>query len=160
MSSAEDVARSYFEAVAARDPDSMASHWSEDGVDDIVPLGPLRGPAEVRDFFGELFAAVPDAEMVVERISAGDRVAAVQWRLTGTFSGGPFQGIEATGRPVQLRGCDCVEVEDGRIVRNTAYYDGMAFARAIGMMPPADSSAERAMKSAFNGLTRLRGALR
>lgn len=157
---AEQVARGYFEAIAARDPDGLAGHWHADGVDDIVPLGIFRGPDEVRDLFGEIFAALPDSEMVVERVTADDRVAAVQWRLSGTFDGAPFQGIDPTGRRVELRGCDCVEVEDGKIVRNTAYYDGMQFARSIGMMPPLDSGAERAMKTAFNGVTRLRAAVR
>jgi predicted ester cyclase len=111
--STEDVARSYFDAAAARDADGMASHWSADGVEDLVPIGILRGPDEVRGFFTELFTALPDFEFVVERITAGDRVAAVQWRASGTFEGGPFQGVDPTGRRVELRGCDCVEVEDG-----------------------------------------------
>ncbi|MEX2196344.1 MAG: ester cyclase [Thermoleophilaceae bacterium] len=160
MATAADVARSYFESVSARDPEAMASHWSADGVDDLVPIGILRGPGEVRDFFRGLFAAIPDAEMTVDRISADERTAAVQWRLVGTFDGAPFQGIDPTGKRMELRGCDCLEVEGGKVVRNTAYYDGMAFARAVGMMPPLDSPAERAMKTAFNGLTKLRGALR
>ena len=158
--SAAEVARSYFEAVAARDPDAMAGHWHAEGVDDLVPIGILRGPDEVRELFGELFTAIPDAEMIVDRITADDRVAAVQWRMTGTFDGGRFQGLDPTGSRVELRGCDCVEVEDGKIVRNTAYYDGMAFARSVGMLPPLDSAAERAMKTAFNQLTRVRSALR
>ena len=160
MSDTAEVAGSYFAAAAARDAGGMASHWSDEGVDELVPVGVLRGPGEVRSFFTELFTAIPDFEFVVERITAAGGVAAVQWRASGTFSGGPFQGIDPTGRRVELRGCDCVEVEDSKIVRNTAYYDGMAFARAVGMMPPQDSAAERAMKTAFNGLTRLRGALR
>jgi steroid delta-isomerase-like uncharacterized protein len=158
--STEDVARSYFEAAAARDADGMASHWSADGVEDLVPIGILRGPAEVRGFFAELFAALPDFEFVVERITADERVAAVQWRASGTFDGGPFQGIDPTGRRVELRGCDCVEVENDKLVRNTAYWDNMEFARAVGMMPPLDSPGERAMKSAFNAFTKVRGALR
>lgn len=158
--SAEDVARSYFDAVAARDPDAMAAHWHADGVDDLVPVGILRGPGEVRAFFGELFAAIPDFELVVERVTAGERVAAVQWRAAGSFDGGPFQGIDATGGRIELRGCDCLEVEDGKLVRNTAYYDGMAFARGAGLLPALDSAGERAMKGAFNALTKLRSALR
>ena len=47
----EKMAESYFEAVADRDPDAMASHWHAQGVDDMVPLGPLRGPGAVRSFF-------------------------------------------------------------------------------------------------------------
>jgi steroid delta-isomerase-like uncharacterized protein len=156
---AEAVARSYFEALAARDPDGMASHWSAEGVDDVVPFGVLRGPGEVRSFFADLFAALPDVETTVDRVVADERAVSVQWRMRGTFSGAPFQGIDPTGRWVELRGVDVVEVEDGKIVRNTAYYDGMTFAREIGMLPPRDSQAERALFAAFNAVTKVRERL-
>jgi steroid delta-isomerase-like uncharacterized protein len=155
----ETHVRSYFEAIANRDTSAMAGHWREDGVDDLVPLGPLRGTGEITAFFRELFAAIPDLEMTVTRVVAGERQAAVEWRMTGHFSGGPFQGVDPTGRRVEMRGLDLFEVEDGAIVANTAYYDGMTFARQIGLMPPENSSAENAMKSAFNAATRMRRAV-
>lgn len=157
---AAQVARGYFDALARRDPEGAAAFWHADGVDDFVSVRVLRGPAEVRAFFEQMFAALPDAELRATRVTAGDRVAAVEWRMTGTFSGGPLEGIDATGKPVDLRGVDCVEVEDGKIVKNTAYSDGMGLARQIGMLPPKDSGAERAMQSAFNGATKLRATLR
>ena len=55
------MAESYFQAAADRDADAMASHWHAQGVEDLVPLGPLRGPGAVRSFFAELFAALPAA---------------------------------------------------------------------------------------------------
>jgi steroid delta-isomerase-like uncharacterized protein len=155
----EAHARSYFEAIANRDTNAMAAHWSEDGVDDLVPLSPLRGTGEIVAFFRELFAAVPDSEMTVTRVVAGETQAAVEWRMTGNFTGDPFQGVDATGRRVDIRGIDLLEIEDGRIVGNTAYYDGMSFARQIGLMPPESSSAENAMKSAFNASTKVRRAV-
>jgi steroid delta-isomerase-like uncharacterized protein len=155
----ETHVRSYFEAIANRDTSAMAGHWREDGVDDLVPLGPLRGTGEITAFFRELFDAIPDLEMTVTRVVAGEREAAVEWRLTGNFTGGPFQGVDATGKRVDMRGLDLLEVEDGAIVANTAYYDGMSFARQIGLMPPENSSAENAMKSAFNAATRMRRAV-
>src|SRR3954463_4116200 len=85
----EDHARSYFDALARRDPDAMASHWSDDGVEELVPMTVLRGPAAIRGFFLELVTAVPDAETTVERLVADDRRAAVEWRMRGTFDGGP-----------------------------------------------------------------------
>ncbi len=155
----EAHARSYFDAIANRDTRAMLSHWSPDGINELVPVGVLRGHGEIAAFFGELFAAVPDVETTVTRLVAGEREAAVEWRMTGHFSGGPFQGIDPTGRRVEMRGLDLLEIEDGLIVGNTAYYDGMSFARQIGLMPPEDSGAERAMKSAFNAATRARRAV-
>jgi hypothetical protein len=35
----------------------------------------------------------------------------------------------------------------------------MSFARQVGMMPPLDSGAERAVKGAFNAVTKLRKAV-
>lgn len=152
----EAHARSYFDALARRDADGMAEHWLEDGVADIVPLGVLRGREEITHLFRELFAAVPDLETTVTRVVAGEHEAAVEWRMSGHFSGEPFQGVEATGKRIELRGTDLMEVRDGKNVTNTAYYDGMSFARQIGLMPPQDSGAERAMKNAFNAATRVR----
>ncbi|MGH2824634.1 MAG: ester cyclase [Thermoleophilaceae bacterium] len=155
----EAHARSYFDAIANRDTSAMAGHWTEDGVDDLVPLGPLRGRGEITAFFSELFAAVPDLETTVTRVVAGERQAAVEWRMTGHFTGGPFQGVDATGRRVDMRGRDLLEIVDGSSVANTAYYDGRTFARQIGLMPARDSSAELAMKNAFNATTRVRRAV-
>ncbi len=156
----KEAARSYFDAIAARDASALSRQWHSAGVNDIVPLGIFRGPPAVHQIFGELFAAVPDITFTVERITADDRAAAVQWRASGSFDGAPFQGIQPTGRRVELRGTDCLEIdEEGMIVRGTAYYDGAAFARAIGMLPPEDSGAERAMITGFNAVTKLRKAV-
>src|SRR5918999_1912298 len=73
----EAHARSYFEAIARRDLRSMAEHWSDEGVEDLVPLGMFRGREEILGFFGELFAAAPDLETTVTRLVAAEREAAV-----------------------------------------------------------------------------------
>ena len=157
--SAEAVVRSYFDAVIARDPAAMAEHWADEGIEDIVPVGVFRGPDEVRAYFTELFTAVPDAEMTLERVLAQDDNVLVQWRMSGTFGGGPLMGVEPTGRRIELRGLDWLEVEGDKITRNTAFADGAALARGMGMLPPQGSSAEKAMFGAFNAFTKARGAV-
>jgi steroid delta-isomerase-like uncharacterized protein len=155
----EEKARSYFDAMDRRDAAGMAAHWREDGVEDVVPVGLMRGREELRDFFASMFAALPDARTTVTRLVAGEQSCAVEWRLEGTFDGAPYMGIEPTGKHVELRGLDLLELEDGELVSNTAYFDGAGFARQIGMLPPDGSGADRAMKSAFNALTKARRAL-
>jgi steroid delta-isomerase-like uncharacterized protein len=145
----EDRASSYFQALAARDVPLMAAHWS-------VPYGILRGKPEIQSFFRSLFAALPDLETTVERVAATAHVAAVEWRMAGHFTGAPFMDLEPTGRRVDIRGVDLLEIEDGQIVSNAAYYDGASFARQVGMLPSEGSGADRALKGAFNAVTRLR----
>lgn len=154
----EKHARSFFEATDAHDVERMLEHWADDGVEDIVPVGVFRGKDEIRGFASGFLAASSDLEMTVERVIADDSHAVVEWRMRGTFDGS-FQGLEPTGRKIDLRGTDILEIEDDRIKRLTAYYDATTFARQVGMMPAQDSGAERAMKNAFNTVTKLRKAI-
>jgi len=148
--------RGYYEALARRDSAALAEHWALEGVADVVPHGILRGRNEISAFYARMFAAMPDLDTTVERIAATERLAAVEWRMSGHFSGSPFMDLEPTGRRIDIRGTDLFEVEDGEIVTNTAYYDGASFARQVGMLPGEGSGAERAMKGAFNAVTKLR----
>jgi steroid delta-isomerase-like uncharacterized protein len=156
----EEIARSYFDAIARHDVDAIASHYSPDVVIDWLGQGIFRGPGEMSEFFKSFFAAIPDAEMITERVVGGDNVAVVEWRMRGNFTGSPLFGIEAPGKWIEQRGCDVIELADGKITRNTAYQDGMEIGRAVGMMPPLDSPGERAMKQAFNLSTKARRAFR
>jgi steroid delta-isomerase-like uncharacterized protein len=151
--------RSYYDALTARDVRAVGEHWRDDGVDDMVPDRVLRGRAAIEAYFRELFSAAPDAQFSLTRLVTGEREAAAEWRMRGTFDGAAFLGIEPTGKPFELRGVDYFEVEDGKIASNTGYYDGAEFARQIGLLPPRDSSAERAVTSAFNAVTKLRRAV-
>jgi steroid delta-isomerase-like uncharacterized protein len=156
----EKAAREYLDAFNAHDLDGMAAFWDDETIEDLVPVGILRGPAELREYFGTMFRALPDVEMTVERVIADASVATVQWRMTGTFTGGPFQGLEPNGKYVEMRGCDLIELDERIIRRNTVFFDSFSFARAVGMMPPRDSGAERAMLSAFNAVTKVRSRMR
>ena len=152
---ARAVAETYFAALRERDLDGIAACWAPDGVDELAGQATLTGPDEVRAFFAELFAAVPDFTMTVEEtLVEGDR-AAVRWSATGTFAGdGAYQGIAPTGERITLTGMDLLQIRDGKLVANHAFPDGMSFARQIGMLPPQGSAAETRLLGAFNAKSR------
>jgi steroid delta-isomerase-like uncharacterized protein len=157
------MARDAFEAIFdRRDIDAVRPMWNEDSVDHFLALGiDARGPDQLVAFFREALAAFPDLEMTIEHVVEDDRHAVVQWSLKGTFDGGPFQGVEPTGKPIALRGCDVFSfTDDGKLDSNTIYYDGAEFARQIGMLPRRGSAADRALLEAFNAKARLQRRLR
>lgn len=159
-SDVEAVARQYFAAVAARDPEAMAACWRPGGLDRLHGQEDLIAPDDVRRWFTELFGAFPDATFeVISTTTERDRCA-VRWRLIGTFAGpGRFQGFEPTGARLDVEGCDLVRVEDGLVVGNDAYMDSMSIGRQLGLLPPRDSGAERVATALANGRTRLRRRL-
>jgi steroid delta-isomerase-like uncharacterized protein len=120
---------------------------------DFVAVGVFHGVSAVRAFFTEIFAAMPDFTIKVLGLASDDELAVVQWRAKGTFTGTPFQGIHATGRHIELRGVDVMRLEQCKLKHNTIYYDGLAFARQIGMLPREGTLADKAMTTAFNART-------
>lgn len=161
MADPATLAKDAFAAVAARDLPALQAMQHEDLIEDFVVLGPVRGREEVGAFFREFFDAFPDLQFTVERILPVDeRVAVGQWHIEGTFNGGPFQGVEPTGKRVSLRGVDVMEFENDMLVHNTVYYDGLAFARQVGLLPPEDSKRDRAILEMFNFVTKARSKLR
>jgi predicted ester cyclase len=161
---AAELAREYFGHVRDRDPDAMAAMVHDDLVEEFLVLGTFHGRAALRDLFAELFAAVPDSTFETEAIHAVDADTAIgQWRFTGTFDGGPFQGIEPTGAELDFRGVDVMAFEtrsgEKLLSHNTIYYDGLTFARQVGLLPDEDSLGDRALMAGFNGLTKARREL-
>jgi steroid delta-isomerase-like uncharacterized protein len=156
------LARERIEALFdRRDFEEVRTLWTEETVDHILPLGfDLRGPDDLEAHYRELFAAVPDYAMTIENVVEDDRHAIIQWTGTGTFDGGSFKGIEPTGKPLSLRGCDVIRFSGGgKIEENTVYYDGAEFFRQIGMLPPRGSVVDNGITQAFNAVTQLRRKL-
>jgi steroid delta-isomerase-like uncharacterized protein len=159
-SPAAAVSRRYFESVANQDLDAAMACWAPGGIDHLAPVGELRVPEELRAYFVELFAAMPDFRYeVLNLFEQGDQVA-VHWRASGRFSGQPYQGIRANGTPITTEGADLIKVENGLIKRLDSYWDDAAIARQIGVLPARKSLQERALLGLFNTKTRLKSAIR
>ena len=155
----EDRARAIFARLFdERDLTDPRWYWADDVTVRFHALDlTVRGPDGLAAFFTELFQSVPDWRMEVEEVIGHDGAATVRWRGAGTHTGPPWRGIEATGRRIDLPGCDVMRfTADGRVTDNVVYYDGATFARQIGMLPRAGSAADRATLAAFNAAARLR----
>jgi predicted ester cyclase len=160
-SEAETVARAYFDAVAKRDVEAMAACWETGTRDVIHGVADMRVPEDLRTWFGELFAAFPDFTFEILDVMTSGEKAAVHWHATGTFDGsGRFEGVIPNGGRVDVQGCDVLTVREGKVQHNDAYMNGAEMARQLGVLPPAGSTAERAMAGALNLKTRLVKLLR
>jgi steroid delta-isomerase-like uncharacterized protein len=154
-----ELALQVFEAINAHDIDALRELWPPE-MEERFPDKTRHGPDELAAHFQGLFSAMPDFRMeVVHTAEEGDAVYA-RWKLTGTHTGGAFNGIEATGKRIALDGMDQFTVRDGKLVSNFVVFDQMAVGRQLGLLPPDGSTADRALKSAFNAKTKLAEAIR
>jgi steroid delta-isomerase-like uncharacterized protein len=121
-----DVLRAWEAAYNARDADALAALYHDDAIAVQVAVGvPLHGPAAVRAEHEQFFANIPDNFTKIHNMLVdGDRIA-IEWTGGGTY--------QPTQKPFDFRGCGFFELKDGKIWRQTGYWDMVMWQRAIGV---------------------------
>jgi steroid delta-isomerase-like uncharacterized protein len=128
----------YVERYNAGDLDACMELYAEDAVQRMHD-GIFGGLDAIRNRLARDLDAFVDAKYVVESfVEDGDKFAD-EWTFTGTNTG-PFRlpdgsEVPATGKPVEIRGMELVEVRDGKIVVDNLYYDFMAAVVQLGLVP-------------------------
>lgn len=153
------VAADYFAALNNHDIEAAVAMWRPGGRENVRGQVDTTAPEGVREFLGGIIGSFPDFTFEVEETTVQKDRAAVRWSARGTFTGVPFQGIEATGAPIELEGVDILIVRGGEIVENNAFADGMTLVRQLGLLPPDGSKADSSLKGAFNAKTRIAAKL-
>jgi predicted ester cyclase len=94
----------------------------------------LRGYAGVKTLVQRWHAGFPDMqEDILDLVAEGDR-AICRFRLTGTHQG-PFLGIAATGRRIDVEGVDLYRLGGGKIVAWEYLEDTLGLLRQLGRLP-------------------------
>jgi steroid delta-isomerase-like uncharacterized protein len=101
--------------------------------------GVFEGIDAIRERLARDLTAFPDAKYVVESFVENGDCFADEWTFTGTNTG-PLRlpdGTEApaTGRPVEIKGMELVELRDGKIVVDNLYYDFLSAVFQVGLVP-------------------------
>ncbi len=107
-----------------------------------------QGKDEVRAFLRMLFTAIPDLNFeVTHKFVRGDQVSE-RWMIRGTHLG-PFMGIPATGKRLEIPGIGMVQMRDGKFVNDWYLLDAAAGLRQMGLLPPLSASETPIMKAAL-----------
>jgi steroid delta-isomerase-like uncharacterized protein len=127
----------YVELHNAGDLEACMELYAEDAVQRMHD-GIFEGQDAIRDRLADL-DAFADANYVVDSfVDEGDKFAD-EWTFTGTNTG-PFRlpdgtEVPATGKRVEIKGMELVELRDGKIVLDNLYYDFMAAVVQLGLVP-------------------------
>jgi steroid delta-isomerase-like uncharacterized protein len=138
METNKELLERYVELYNAGDLDACMELYAEDASQRMHD-GVFEGIDAIRERLARDLTAFPDANYVVESFFAvGDKFGD-EWTFTGTNTG-PLRlpdgsEIPPTGKPVEIRGMEYVEVRDGKIVVDNLYYDFLAAVAQLGLVP-------------------------
>ncbi len=100
-------------------------------VEDSMYPAPFVGRTAIMARKSAGFAAMPNVQInVTNRVVRGDQLT-VEWVATGTHSY-DYPGMPASGRSFSIPGVTVVVRRDGKIVRESLYYDMAEVQRQLG----------------------------
>jgi steroid delta-isomerase-like uncharacterized protein len=82
--------------------------------------------------------AFPDAKLVLHHETIAGDTAVQEFTFEGTHTdtlASPNGDIPATGRQLKGRGCEVIQVADGKIVAFRLYFDQVQVMTQLGLMP-------------------------
>jgi steroid delta-isomerase-like uncharacterized protein len=134
----KELLERYVELYNAGDLDACMELYAEDASQRMHD-GVFERIDAIAERLARDLTAFPDAKYVVDSFFADGDKFADEWTFTGTNTG-PLRlpdgsEIPATGKPVEIKGMEYVEVRDGKIVVDNLYYDFLAAVAQLGLVP-------------------------
>jgi steroid delta-isomerase-like uncharacterized protein len=135
QASPEDVrvfVQEYFDAWKGTDELKILAYYSDDVVIHL-PTGRLEGKTAVRDNFVRPFiTGFPGNVHSIRNLAHSNNLVAVEWSFEAAHKG-PFAGVEATGKRVEVPGCSFYEYDLGtrKIPAGRIYFDFATLLRQI-----------------------------
>jgi steroid delta-isomerase-like uncharacterized protein len=112
----QEVLAAWSAAWSSGSAEGAAAVYTEDGVYEDIPFGEtVQGRAAIAEYWQAYFEEAQEGALTIESAVAIPGGFVVQWR--DEFTHAP------TGAPVSYRGISILEVADGQVARETAYYD-------------------------------------
>ena len=108
--------------------------FAEDAVDHDPAPGQAAGRKGFEEFFTTMKEAFPDIHLEPDHVVADDDNVALAYTLTGTHEG-DFNGVEPTGRKIEVRGLQIGRFEDGKIVERWGSSDELGILQQLGAAP-------------------------
>jgi steroid delta-isomerase-like uncharacterized protein len=138
MSANKKLLDRYVERYNAGDLDGVMDLYAEDAVQ-IMPDGTYEGWNTVRERLAQELDGFTDLNHTVRSFVEQGDLFADEWTFVGTHTGSfrlpDGTELPPTGKRVEIRGMEVVRVRDGKIVLNSLYYDTMAVAVQLGLVP-------------------------
>jgi steroid delta-isomerase-like uncharacterized protein len=95
---------------------------------------PVKGPEGYLEIIAMMRSGFPDIQWSLEEtIAEGDKVAA-RFIMRGTHKG-PFFGVPATGKSIQVQAMNIYRLSDGKFVEERGQPDLLGLLQQIGAIP-------------------------
>jgi steroid delta-isomerase-like uncharacterized protein len=139
------ISQEYLIAFNAQNIEKIISMAADDCLLESIGMGTVyHGQQELRGYYRDFFTAFPDVKMEFKSDFRSGDWSATEWEWTGTNSGkltggGNMPLTIVTGKKVTLKGATIVQYRNGKMARQTDYWNLVPFMQQLGLMQQTPS---------------------
>ncbi len=129
-----DLIAEHFKALNSHDIKTLASEYADDAqIFSPNWEGAKVGPAGIMEAYTRYYKTTPDlAYTITNTIKAGDNVI-VEYSWSGTMAKPePGEPAYMEGKKYTLKSCVIFVIKNNKIIKETNYFDQVAFLRQVG----------------------------
>jgi steroid delta-isomerase-like uncharacterized protein len=135
VNSTESLIKESLVAMNSHDIEKFLTFYTDDCVYEDMAIGKVNhGKEEIRAFFTTMLVQSPDVKIEEKSIFTTGNWAAGEFVLTGTNTGDTPE-IPATGKSFSIRAASIFQLRDGRICRQSDYWNMASFLQQLGVIP-------------------------
>ena len=117
------------------DPADFASCFTPDGVfDDVTYKIHVVGQEALLAHAKRMHKYTHDLDLEILHVDATDTTGVCEWQFAHAFVGN-FDGVDCTGRPVNIHGLSMYNFRDGRIAHAQDFWNYMEIVRTMEVIP-------------------------
>ena len=134
------IVEKFFNSISNRDVDTSMSLLTDDHVSHDHGTGMvMTGIEENRADMENWLSMMSDMKVeILNSVESGNCVA-VEMRMTGVNTGELMMPdgtkVPATGKSVEMHGCNVIEFDGEKMSKSTQYYSMMSMMAQLGLMP-------------------------
>jgi steroid delta-isomerase-like uncharacterized protein len=106
--------------------------YAENAVLHTVPE--VKGKSNAKAYYDNYVVGFSERKFTVKEIFADGDKLVKYWQFKGKHTG-PFFGIPATGKQVDVIGCTIAKMKDGKITEEQDFMDNLEFMQQLGLIP-------------------------
>jgi predicted ester cyclase len=138
MSVNSDLLDLYVARYNAGDLDGVLDLYADDAVQNM-PDGSFTGRSAIRERLAQELTAFSDVNHTVRSFVEQGDAFCDEWTFTGTHTSPLLlpdgSELAPTGQRVEIKGMEYCLMRGGKLAVNTLYYDNMAVAVQLGLVP-------------------------
>ena len=128
----------YVERYNSGDLDGVMDLYADDAMQNM-PDGSFTGRSAIRDRLAQELGTFSDVNHTVRSFVEQGEAFCDEWTFAGTHTAPMLlpdgRELAPTGKRVEIKGMEYCGMRNGKLIVNTLYYDNLAVAAQLGLMP-------------------------